>query len=239
MRGGCFESMINLREQRFGNLIVLEKTSGRDTRGSILWKCRCDCGNITTVSSNKLRSGHTRSCGCLRRISPQNRRIKNKYELHENYGIGYTSNTQIAFYFDLEDYEIIKDYTWFESDQGYIISCINGKLRRMHRLVFQCKENELIDHRNCKKFDNRKENLRLANKQLNGINRGAGKNNLLGVKGVSYDKRANVYIARIMIDGKSIQIGSSKSLEDARIMREIAEVELFGEFAYKGGGLFD
>lgn len=232
--------MIDLQNQRFGNLIVLTKTSERDARGSILWECRCDCGNITTVSSNKLRTGHTKSCGCLRKESSKNRRLKNKYELHENYGIGYTSNTQIAFYFDLEDYDIIKDYTWLENDQGYIISFINGKLYRMHRLILRCKDDELIDHRNCKRFDNRKGNLRLATKQLNGINRDAGKNNLLGIKGVSYDKRSDMYTARIMVDGKSIQIGSSKSLEEAARMREVAEVELFGEFAYKkGGGLFD
>lgn len=29
------------------------------------WNCRCDCGNELVVLSNKLRSGHTRSCGCL------------------------------------------------------------------------------------------------------------------------------------------------------------------------------
>lgn len=28
------------------------------------WKCRCECGNIVIVASQKLRSGHTKSCGC-------------------------------------------------------------------------------------------------------------------------------------------------------------------------------
>lgn len=29
------------------------------------WKCLCDCGNEVVVTSSNLRSGHTRSCGCL------------------------------------------------------------------------------------------------------------------------------------------------------------------------------
>lgn len=32
-----------------------------------MWLCQCDCGNEVTVSGNRLRSGNTKSCGCLRR----------------------------------------------------------------------------------------------------------------------------------------------------------------------------
>ncbi|WP_227412199.1 HNH endonuclease signature motif containing protein [Cryobacterium sp. BB736] len=31
------------------------------------WVCRCSCGNETTVSGTRLRSGHTKSCGCRHR----------------------------------------------------------------------------------------------------------------------------------------------------------------------------
>ena len=30
-----------------------------------MWRCKCDCGNETIVSKTHLRTGHTRSCGCL------------------------------------------------------------------------------------------------------------------------------------------------------------------------------
>ena len=30
------------------------------------WRCICDCGNITVVTGINLRSGNTKSCGCLR-----------------------------------------------------------------------------------------------------------------------------------------------------------------------------
>lgn len=48
---------------RFGRLIAVEVAR----RGkSIYWKCLCDCGAETVTRSDRLRIGHTRSCGCLR-----------------------------------------------------------------------------------------------------------------------------------------------------------------------------
>lgn len=52
--------------KRFGRLVVQEKTEKRNN-GRIVWKCKCDCGNITYVSTTYLNSGYTRSCGCLKK----------------------------------------------------------------------------------------------------------------------------------------------------------------------------
>lgn len=53
----------DLTGKRFNRLTVLnfERTSERRRQ---LWRCRCDCGNETIVDASKLRSGHTKSCGC-------------------------------------------------------------------------------------------------------------------------------------------------------------------------------
>ncbi len=48
---------------RFSRLVALE-IAGRGGR-QVLWRCQCDCGKLTTVATGNLRSGHTRSCGCL------------------------------------------------------------------------------------------------------------------------------------------------------------------------------
>lgn len=48
---------------RFGRLVVLEE--GYRKKYNVFWKCQCDCGNITYVTSGHLLSGHTTSCGCL------------------------------------------------------------------------------------------------------------------------------------------------------------------------------
>lgn len=50
--------------QRFGRLTVIARSDEPSTDPK--WTARCECGVITTVRANKLRSGHTRSCGCFR-----------------------------------------------------------------------------------------------------------------------------------------------------------------------------
>lgn len=49
---------------RFGLLIATRELDGPGKRR---WICRCDCGKDTVAESTKLRTGHKRSCGCLRR----------------------------------------------------------------------------------------------------------------------------------------------------------------------------
>ncbi len=55
---------VDLRGQRFGRLII----AGRVIEPSAdpKWTARCDCGRLMTARASKLRSGHTKSCGCLR-----------------------------------------------------------------------------------------------------------------------------------------------------------------------------
>jgi hypothetical protein len=51
---------------RFGRLVVV-KRSRLSLRG-FLWKCKCDCdGKIIETRGDHLRSGNTRSCGCLQK----------------------------------------------------------------------------------------------------------------------------------------------------------------------------
>ena len=56
--------VVDITGKRFGRLTVISR-SGSNKRGNAKWLCKCDCGNHTTVLGNKLRSGHTQSCGCL------------------------------------------------------------------------------------------------------------------------------------------------------------------------------
>lgn len=57
----------DLTGQRFGRLTVLEPTGKRDGKGSIYWRCRCDCGHEIDVTQDKLVYGAYKSCGCLKR----------------------------------------------------------------------------------------------------------------------------------------------------------------------------
>ena len=54
----------DLTGQRFGRLVAFEPTDKRSS-GSVVWRCRCDCGNVVEVPVKRLTRGTTRSCGCL------------------------------------------------------------------------------------------------------------------------------------------------------------------------------
>ena len=57
-------NFIDLTGKRFGRLTVL-RFSHKDSLRKTFWECLCSCGNKTTVYSQKLKTGHTKSCGCL------------------------------------------------------------------------------------------------------------------------------------------------------------------------------
>lgn len=51
------------------NLLTVVASAGKDKHRELLWNCLCECGNTTVVRSSKLRSGRTKSCGCLQRTT--------------------------------------------------------------------------------------------------------------------------------------------------------------------------
>jgi len=55
---------LDITGQRYGRLTVLGPAA--NVNGRTAWKCRCDCGNETVIRTNRLRSGHTASCGCMK-----------------------------------------------------------------------------------------------------------------------------------------------------------------------------
>lgn len=67
--------MIDLTNQRFGRLIVLNKNPFKKSHRGVYWNCICDCGNYCTVCSIDLRQGKTKSCGCLQKESRHKRLI--------------------------------------------------------------------------------------------------------------------------------------------------------------------
>lgn len=58
---------LDLTGKKFGKLLVIKRDKNYIAPcGSIIaqWLCKCDCGNKTVVSTRKLKSGNTKSCGC-------------------------------------------------------------------------------------------------------------------------------------------------------------------------------
>lgn len=58
---------MDIRGRRFYRLVAEEMLPERDGSGSVMWRCRCDCGNEITVSYNNLVYGNMRSCGCRKK----------------------------------------------------------------------------------------------------------------------------------------------------------------------------
>ena len=60
--------------ERYGSLVVIEKVK-IPGKPKTYWRCRCDCGNTCIVEDSHLKNGHTKSCGCRRRIRLQEKRL--------------------------------------------------------------------------------------------------------------------------------------------------------------------
>lgn len=56
---------LDLAGQKFGKLTAIKIIENKKQIGNI-WLCKCDCGNFCNVPTSRLRSGNTKSCGCLK-----------------------------------------------------------------------------------------------------------------------------------------------------------------------------
>ena len=74
----------NLIGQVFGRLTVIDRADGLVSESgyhTVMWKCKCDCGNIVNVRAKSLKQGVTKSCGCFRRD-----RMSNIASRHHGFG---------------------------------------------------------------------------------------------------------------------------------------------------------
>lgn len=81
---------------RFSRLYVQGKTSRPPKIKSqkIYYRCLCDCGKETVVMSSDLRSGHTRSCGCLQAERTSTANLKHGHSM----GTGKNSPTYRSWF---------------------------------------------------------------------------------------------------------------------------------------------
>lgn len=69
----------DLKGKKFGDLEPIEIV-GKYNR-KMVWRCKCDCGNFTNVTVDRLSNGMTKSCGCLRDKTGKNVQKHNKENL--------------------------------------------------------------------------------------------------------------------------------------------------------------
>lgn len=174
-----------LKGRKFGRLKVVQYV-GNNRHKKALWLCECDCGGSTIAIGSQLISERTKSCGCYsRERTSEVRTYRNRYDISGEYGIGYTRKGEV-FYFDTEDFEKIKDYSWYICKHGYVCSSSKNTQKKiqLHRLVMECGDGRVIDHIKQNKHDNRKAELRVCTVSQNIMNNKPQKSSKSGYSGL-------------------------------------------------------
>ena len=96
---------IDLVGDRYGRLEVISP-AGHAKNGMKLWLCLCDCGNSKTFRHGDIRSGKTRSCGCLQKELTRNRSITHGMSKKDIYAtwLGIKSRCLVATDADFPNY---------------------------------------------------------------------------------------------------------------------------------------
>ena len=138
---------------------------------------------------------------------------------------------------DDQDAESVGKHKWTVTKSGYAIGYLEkvnrkSRLILMHRLIMGATKDQMIDHINGDKLDNRRKNLRFCTKAQN--NRNSKKphsNNTSGYKGVFWSKQKRKWLAQIVVDRTQIGLGFFNSKEEASETYKQASRKYCGEFS--------
>lgn len=138
---------------------------------------------------------------------------------------------------DSADIHRVENWNWcVQSNIGttyaYRKQWIDGKKCNvmMHRAILEIDDPSIpVDHRDGDGLNNRRVNLRPCTTSENARNRGAQKNSVSGIKGVS--KLGHKWRAEICVAGRKRHLGLFNTPDDARMAYCTAAIQLHGEFA--------
>lgn len=168
-------------------------------------------------------------------VEKRTRKDPNEIVVYDKYAeiILYSNNEVCATTkIDLEDVEKVKNYKWYKRSDGYISAekvRTSNKATKLHRFIMDYPDN-MIDHIDRDKLNNRKDNLRIIDSIGNNRNKGIQRNNTSGVVGVYWNKQHKKWNARITVNKKAIFLGLFTDLTKAKTVRVNAERKYFGEF---------
>lgn len=143
----------------------------------------------------------------------------------------------IPVVFDDADSDLILSYRWHKHvagknvyARGYPLGKRSSGLVYMHRLLTDAPKGTDVDHRNGNGMDNRRGNIRICSRSQNNANRKVAVG-VVGIKGVYWDGRCNVWRAEIHKDGVKHRLGRFKRLEDAADAYRQKSLSLYGNFS--------
>jgi hypothetical protein len=76
----------DLTGQKFNYLTVIEH-AGKNDINKHLYLCKCDCGNTTITVGESIKSGNTKSCGCMRKQMIVDKNFKHGYAKQPMYNV--------------------------------------------------------------------------------------------------------------------------------------------------------
>ncbi|MBF2551593.1 AP2 domain-containing protein [Listeria seeligeri] len=211
--------------KKYNKLTIIKDTGKRTKSGNAIYECRCDCGNTCEITLAKLRSGHTKSCGCLIKDTA-NEKFK-KYE-----GIRKNRLT------------LIRDTGKRTNDGKRIVLC-QCECGNTCEVVFAKFNNSSTKSCGCLALEKKKEKHEkgraekavktLQDKKIliNGTNVAVinshklRSNNTSGKTGVTFDSNRKKWIAQIVFQDKSMRLGRFVKKEDAIKARLEAEEKYF------------
>lgn len=135
-------------------------------------------------------------------------------------------HTEDYFTINIDDWNQVKQYSWYLKNPGYISATINDKTIYLHRFLMNAQKGDIIDHVDRNKMNNTRSNLRLSDYYKNAWNsEGYGKTK---VKGVMLTKEKK-YMVRIMRNYQSFYLGTFDNIEDAKNAYIIKALEFHDE----------
>lgn len=102
----------DLTGEKFGRLTVIKPTSGRSPNGSVIWECKCSCGNLKHVAAYDLKRGRVKSCGCLSVENSQKNGKINGQHLKNCYCLEKTNINNLTMKTRIDNTSGIKGVTW-------------------------------------------------------------------------------------------------------------------------------
>lgn len=131
---------------------------------------------------------------------------------------------------DDSDFEWLSEWKWNLTGDGRNAERRTGghigHIILMHRQIMGAKKGQLIDHINQDPLDNRRANLRFADKSINALNGKIRSDNRSGFRGVYWVTQVQRWHSSITIRGKKVHLGSYNNPELASKVYEQARKEV-------------
>lgn len=128
----------------------------------------------------------------------------------------------------------------YPTKNGYLRFEFRGKTYAVHNVMWMIYNGcnippgFIVDHEDGNPLNNRPTNLRLATRTQNAYNSKLSAANTSGVKGVTWDKESNKWLAQCRVEGKNWKIGRYLSLEEAERAVKAFREKHHKEFANNG-----